>query len=205
MATTSQCGQQFGRGHEVAVTDNQAQCTSVDAPHRLDRGFWRWLRIRRVGASKRALMSLRRQAASLAVMHAIEVLQPLIILPYAGRVLGPLYFGQYAYVTSIGQLAATIVEYGFHWTGQRAAASARQDPGVIASLLADVVATKTVLCLLLTSVGLLAADNFLPVSRSMFLCAMLTSVGNFVPAWLFIALERAWQAALAVVIAGSWL
>ncbi len=149
-------------------------------------------------------MSLRKQAASLAIMHAADVLQPLLVLPYAGRVLGPLYFGQYAYVLSVGWIAATIVEYGFHWTAQRAAASARHEPAVIASLFAEVAATKAILCFVVTLAGVAAADGLLAVSKPMFLCAMLTSVGGILfPAWLFIALERAWQAAVAVVVGRS--
>jgi O-antigen/teichoic acid export membrane protein len=149
-------------------------------------------------------MSLRKQAASLVVMHAADVLQPLVVLPYAGRVLEPIHFGQYAYALSVGQFAATVVEYGFHWTAQRAAASARHQPAVIARLFAEVSATKAILCLVVTAVGLAAADRLLAISAPVFLCAMLTSVGGILfPAWLFIALERAWQAAIAVVVARS--
>jgi O-antigen/teichoic acid export membrane protein len=149
-------------------------------------------------------MSLRKQAASLVVMHAADVLQPLVVLPYAGRILEPIHFGQYAYALSVGQFAATVVEYGFHWTAQRAAASARQQPPVIARLFAEVSATKAILCLVVTLVGLAATDCLLAISAPMFLCAMLTSVGGILfPAWLFIALERAWQAAIAVVVARS--
>src|SRR5215469_13591508 len=102
-------------------------------------------------------MSLKKQATSLAIMHAAEVLQPLLILPYGGRILGALHFGEFAYVVAIGQIASTIVEYGFHWTAQRAAASARQEPNALASLLAEVVATKAMLCLLVTLTGLVFA------------------------------------------------
>src|ERR1700738_2229344 len=147
-------------------------------------------------------MSLRKQAASLAVMHAAEVIQPLLILPYTSRVLGPHHFGQYAYAISIGQIAATIVEYGFHWTAQRAAASARREPAAIASLFADVVAAKAMLFFVVTLAGLAIADGLLAITKPMFLCAMLTAAGGILfPAWLFIALEHAWQAAVAVVIA----
>src|ERR1700730_15477846 len=149
-------------------------------------------------------MRLRNQATSLVIMHAADVLQPLLILPYAGRVLEPLHFGQYAYAMSLGTIAATVVEYGFHWTAQRAAASARHEPAVIASLFAAVVATKTLLFFVVTLVGLATANSLFPVSKPMFLCAMLMSAGGILfPAWLFIALERAWQAAVAVVIARS--
>jgi O-antigen/teichoic acid export membrane protein len=147
-------------------------------------------------------MSLRKQATSLAIMHAADVLQPLLILPYAGRVLGALDFGKYAYAVSIGQLAATVVDYGFHWTGQRAAASSQGEPAVIASLFAEVFATKVMLFVVVTLIGLVAADSVLALSKPMFLCAMLTCAGGILfPAWLFIALERAWQAAVAVVVA----
>jgi O-antigen/teichoic acid export membrane protein len=148
-------------------------------------------------------MSLRKQATSLVVIHVADVLQPLVILPYAGRVLGPVYFGQYAYALSIAQLATTVSDYGFHWTAQRAAASAREDPATIASIFAEVFATKAILCLAVTLAGLAGADA-LAVSKPIFLCAMLTSVGNILfPAWLFVGLERAWQGAIAVVVARS--
>src|SRR5260370_29997153 len=135
-------------------------------------------------------------------MHAADILQPLLILPYAARVLEPVHFGQYAYAMSIGQIASTVVEYGFHWTGQREAAAARREPAMIASIFADVLVTKAILCLVVTFVGLAVADSLLALSKPMFLCVMLTSAGGILfPAWLFIALERAWQAALAVVVA----
>ncbi|OAP40026.1 hypothetical protein AU381_10840 [Sinorhizobium glycinis] len=147
-------------------------------------------------------MNLRKQAASLAIMHACDVLQPLILLPYAGRVLGPLSFGQYAYAIAIGQLAASVVAYGFHWTAQRKVASIRHDPAAIASVLAQVTATKTMLFAAACLVGLVLAGNVLALSRPIFLCAMLSAAGGiFFPSWLFIGLERAWQAAVAVVVA----
>ena len=147
-------------------------------------------------------MSLRRQAVSLTIMHAADVLQPLLILPYAARVLGAHEFGVFAYTMAIGQFATTVVEYGFHWTAQRAAGAARNEPQVIATLFANVLLTKTALFLLMTTIGLATANSVLAISRPMFLCAMLTAFGGIVfPAWLLIGLERAWQAALAAVTA----
>src|SRR5262249_39633251 len=78
------------------------------------------------------------------------------------------------------------------------------EPEVLASLLAEVVTTKAMLCCVVTLVGLAAADSVLSISKSMFLCAMLGAAGGILfPAWLFIGLERAWQATVAVVIARS--
>lgn len=147
-------------------------------------------------------MSLHKQATSLAIMHAADVLQPLIILPYAGRVLGAHHFGQFAYAMAIGQIAATFVEYGFHWTAQREAASARREPAVLSSLFAEVVVTKAVLFFVVTAIGFVVAEGFLAISKILFLYTMLSAAGGILfPVWLFIALERAWQAAIAVVLA----
>lgn len=149
-------------------------------------------------------MSLRKQATSLAIMHAFEVLQPLLVLPYAARVLGPQEFGKFSYAVAIGQFAVTFVSYGFHWTAQRTASSERQEPATIASLFADVVAAQAILLLAVTVVGLAIANGALAISRPLFLCVMLNSVGGVLfPAWLFIGLERAWQAAIAVAVARS--
>lgn len=146
-------------------------------------------------------MSLHKQATSLAIMHAADVLQPLIILPFAGRILGAHNFGLFAYAVAIGQITATLVEYGFHWTAQREAASARREPAVLSLLFADVVATKTLLFLLVTAIGLAVAENFLSISKTLFLYTMLPAAGGILfPVWLFIALERAWQATVAVVL-----
>src|SRR4051795_3555126 len=120
-------------------------------------------------------MSLHKQAASLALMHAADVVQPLVLLPYAGRILGAQSFGEYAYALSIGQFASTITEYGFHWTAQRTAASSRHSPTALASLFGEVFITKFTLCIAVTLVGLIAADGVLPIGRSMFLCTMIGS------------------------------
>ena len=147
-------------------------------------------------------MSLRNQATSLALMHAVEVVQPLLILPYAAKVFGPSAYGEYAYVMSIGQLSTTLVGYGFYWTAQRAAAVARQDANAIASVVAQVTTAKAVLCIAVTCVGLVISEPFLSIHRGLFLCVMLNGLGEILfPAWLFIGLECAWRAAVASIIA----
>ncbi|MGH6678038.1 MAG: oligosaccharide flippase family protein, partial [Bradyrhizobium sp.] len=149
-------------------------------------------------------MSLHKQAASLAIMHAADILQPLLVLPYAGLVLGPEQFGQFAYAMSLGQIAATLVEYGFHWTAQRTAAAARARPAALSVLLAEVTATKALLCVLVVAFGLFTAGA-LYLSKTMVLCAMLTAMGNVLfPAWLFIGTEQAWQATIGVVSARAF-
>jgi len=147
-------------------------------------------------------MTLHKQAASLMILHAADVLQPLLILPYAGRVLGPSAFGQYAYTLALVQLANVVVDYGFYMTARRAAASVRDNPAAIRSLLAEVVAAKGVLCVAVA----LGASVIMGISEaigpSVFLCILLATLGaTFFPSWLFMALERPWQSAICVVTA----
>lgn len=147
-------------------------------------------------------MSLGKQATSLAIIHATDVLQPLIVLPYAAAVLGPVHFGQYAYAMSIGQLATTVTDYGFHWTAQRAVATMRDDKDAVAALYAEVTLTKIALFVIVTSLCLAAQGGLLSLSFPLLLCTLLTPLGNILfPAWLMIGLECAWRAAIAWVAA----
>ncbi|MGH7092277.1 MAG: oligosaccharide flippase family protein [Stellaceae bacterium] len=145
-------------------------------------------------------MKLSNQAISVGVMHAATALQPLIILPYAGHILGPHYFGVYAYAMTIEQFIVSIVGYGFHWTAQRAAASARNEPAVLSALLAEVSAAGCLLLVLVSVAGLAVAGPVLPITKSLYMCLLLGGVGAIAfPAWLFIGIERPWQATIPVV------
>jgi O-antigen/teichoic acid export membrane protein len=147
-------------------------------------------------------MSLGKQATSLAIMHAADVLQPLIVLPYAAAVLGPEHFGQYAYAMSIGQLAATVTDYGFHWTAQRAAATMRDDDAAIANLYARVTLTKICLFTAVVLLCVAATGHVLSLSLPLLACTLLAPLGGILfPAWLMIGLECAWRAAIASVAA----
>jgi PST family polysaccharide transporter len=147
-------------------------------------------------------MSLRNQAVSLTIMHAANVIQPIVVLPFAAWAFGPLHVGKYAYALAIGQLAATIVNYGFHWTAQREVASVRHEPSEIAFVVAKVAVTKSLLLVAVSMIALMLAGSVLAMSKLMLLCVMLPALGGIIfPMYLFLGLERAWQAAIAMVVA----
>lgn len=149
-------------------------------------------------------MALHKQALSLAVLQAAEILQPLLILPYAGRVFGVHAFGEYAYALVLTQYGALFVDYGFYFTSRRAAAAARHDPAAIRRLLAEIVTAKGVLCLGLAAIGLAAMGLIPSVSLPMLACVMIAAVGGALSStWLFIALEQPWKAAVCIVAARS--
>ena len=141
-------------------------------------------------------MSLHRQALALTVMHMVDVLQPLLVVPYAARILGPEQFGRFVYALSVGAIAATLVDYGFHWTGQREAATARGNERALSGILANITCAKAALLLLVLIVGLLSS-RAIGLDRPLFLAALTTAAGNVLfPAWLFIGTEQCWRAAL---------
>jgi O-antigen/teichoic acid export membrane protein len=147
-------------------------------------------------------MTLHRQAVSLAILQAAEILQPLLILPYAGRVFGAAAFGEYAYALILTQYGSLFVDYGFYFTSRRAAAAARHDPIAVKRLLAEVVTAKAVLCIGLALAGLAALSLVPSISLPMLLCVVIAAFGGTLsPTWLFIAIEQPWQAAVCVVTA----
>ncbi len=146
-------------------------------------------------------MSLHRQAFALTIMHVVDVLQPLLVIPYAARVLGPEQFGRFVYALSVGAVAATLVDYGFHWTGQRESATARGDESALSQILANITCAKGALLLVVLVIGL-SCSHLLGLDRSLFLAALVTAAGNVLfPAWLFIGTEQCWRAALPATVA----
>jgi O-antigen/teichoic acid export membrane protein len=149
-------------------------------------------------------MTLHKQAASLMVLHAADVLQPLIILPFAGNILGASGFGQYAYALALTQLASVTVDYGFYFTARRNAASVRNDPRAVQILFAEVIAAKAILflgvCLVTLAMMVVSDAITIPVSA----CIIVAALGSMVlPYWLFSALEKPWQSAICTVASRS--
>lgn len=147
-------------------------------------------------------MTLHKQAASLTLMYAVEVLQPLLILPYAGRVLGPVAFGQYVYTLAVTQLGCMVVDYGFSFSARRAAAAARHDTAAVRAILAQVIAARAILCTLVAVFGLTLVGMSETLNLPMFWCLVFAMLGQMLfPSWLFMALERHWQAAVSAIAA----
>ncbi|WP_268995502.1 lipopolysaccharide biosynthesis protein [Microvirga roseola] len=146
-------------------------------------------------------MTLSRNAAALAIMHGTGALQPLLLIPYGARVLGPTAYGQYVYIIAMAYLANTLVDYGFSWTAQRSAAAARHDPAALARLLAEITAAKGLLCVAVAAIGLITY-GVLSIPLPLLLYALTVPLGGTLFAgWLFIAIERPWRAAVPLLIA----
>jgi O-antigen/teichoic acid export membrane protein len=145
-----------------------------------------------------------RAALELGIMQAATVLQPLLVLPHLASVLGPHAFGQYLFLLSVATIAATVNDYGFSWTAQRAAAHSRDNPAALARLLAEVLTVKVVLFCGIAALGIALLPFQLPQAPSpvQLLTMLLLPAGSALfPIWYFIGIQRTDIAAVAVTLA----
>ncbi len=87
---------------------------------------------------------------NITALYAVQMtnyLLPLVTVPYLARVLGPEVWGLVAFVQSLGQYLALIVEYGFNLSATREVARFRDSLERRAELLASVTGAKVVLSL----------------------------------------------------------
>jgi PST family polysaccharide transporter len=97
---------------------------------------------------------LARDIYWLYVIHVLNYLFPLLLIPYLARVLGPAGWGTLAFALSFGYLITWFVEYGFGISAQREAARLCDDDNKLAELLSDVIAAKLILAVLVTGIAL---------------------------------------------------
>ena len=108
--------------------------------------------------------SVARNAASLYVVHFVNYLVPLIMVPYLARVLGPRAWGLVAFAQAFGQYLILIVEYGFNLSATREVARCRDALERRADLFAGVLGAKAVLAFLVLVVAFVVA-HWVPIFR----------------------------------------
>ena len=100
---------------------------------------------------------LARDIYWLYVIHILNYIFPLLLIPYLTRVLGPAGWGTLAFALSFGYLITWFVEYGFGISAQREAARFRDDDNKLSELLSNVLAAKLILAVLVASIALLVS------------------------------------------------
>lgn len=91
------------------------------------------------------------------VVHILNYIFPLLLIPYLVRVLEPTGWGTLAFALSFGNIITWCVEYGFGISAQREAARFCDDAHKLAELLSDVLAAKLILAVLVASIALLVS------------------------------------------------
>lgn len=157
---------------------------------------------------KRRLSETQRKLAhnftSLAFLKAVNVLVPLIVLPYSIKVMGLELYGTIVFATSIINYFVPLVDYSFGLTGTREIAKnrhIRKQLSLISSKVYAVKFTLSILAFLMLSILILCIPS-LRVNWLLYLTIFPMVVGNALfPDWFFQGIEDMGYISVANVLA----
>jgi PST family polysaccharide transporter len=130
---------------------------------------------------------------SLSILNGLNVVLPLVTLPYILRVVGAANYGVYSYVYVLIQYIVLLNTYGFNYSATKQIAENRDDQTKINSIYNSVIACRLILFLGVTFL-FIAMFPFLFETRDekiMFLMGLGVVLGDtFNPIWFFQGMEK---------------
>ena len=118
---------------------------------------------------------------------------PLITFPYLARVLGPSGWGVVVFAQAIGDVIASVVEYGFDISAARDTSRHRNDPKHLSALISGVLGAKFLLAILCIAAAIFSRrfTHHIAPSLALFWAATIWGVCQGVNMlWYFQGLER---------------
>lgn len=136
---------------------------------------------------------LRRNVLSLYALYFANYASSLLTLPYLARTLRPSAFGLLAASQAYAWCIQMIVEYGFNFSGTKAAQVRRKDKEALGQLIGDIHGAKVLLfvaCCCLT----LGTARFIPAFRTvpqlLFFSLLFGLAQGFTPVWIYQGIDR---------------
>lgn len=129
---------------------------------------------------------------SLSVLNVLNMLLPLITIPYLYRVVGVDRYGAYSFVYAIVMYLILFSSYGFNFSATRQIARHRDDPEAVNRIYNSVLQCRLALALFASFLVWLALALFAERETSLMLFYGLGIVlGDvFIPVWLFQGMEK---------------
>ena len=130
---------------------------------------------------------------SLSVLNALNVLLPLITLPYILHVVGKANYGVYSYVYAVLQYVILFSTYGFNFSATKQISQCRDDKDAVSRIYNAVIACKGIIAVVLSLLLLLFSRIVFKddLGVLMFLYGLGMVVGDiFTPIWLFQGMEK---------------
>lgn len=130
---------------------------------------------------------------SLSILNGLNVLLPFVTLPYILKTIGTEHYGAYSYIYGILQYVIMLSTYGFNFSATKRISQCRDDKQKISNLFNSVIASKSIIALVLVVSLLLLShwvfkDNF---GTLMFVYGLGMVIGDiFTPIWLFQGMEK---------------
>ena len=129
----------------------------------------------------------------LSLLNGLNIVLPLLVIPYLTNVIGASHYGVYAYILVLVQNINVITQFGFQFTATKKIAQNRDDKEFVEQYSSNVLCARVMIATLCVA-GLFAAARWtLDTEDRMFM--FLTSLGIiygdvFIPTWLFQGMER---------------
>ena len=130
---------------------------------------------------------------SLSILNALNVLLPLITLPYILHVVGKANYGAYSYVYAVLQYVILFSTYGFNFSATKQISQCRDDKDAVSRIYNAVIACKGIIAVVLSLLLLLFSRIVFKddLGVLMFLYGLGMVLGDiFTPVWLFQGMEK---------------
>ncbi len=171
---------------------------------KISRVFRSWILNKRLLITKFLRSELGSDISWLYLIHFLNYLVPLLLIPFLARVLGASGWGSLAFALAFTSFVYLITECGFYVSAQREAARFQHDIHALNRLFNDVLSAKLVVALLVVTVSLIAS-RFVPILHQdlrLFLGVLfLGIIQAFNLTWYFRGIQRIKLAAGMEVVA----
>ena len=130
---------------------------------------------------------------SLSILNALNVLLPLVTLPYILHTVGKANYGAYSYVYAVLQYVILFSTYGFNFSATKQISQCREDKETVSRIYNAVIACKSIIAVVLSMLLLLFSRIVFKDETGilMFLYGLGMVVGDiFTPVWLFQGMEK---------------
>lgn len=130
---------------------------------------------------------------SLSILQLLNLLLPLITLPYLVKVIGAEKFGVIAFASSMIVYFQAITDYGFSLSGTRQISHNREVNSELSKIFSRIISIKMLLMIVSFIIFLIIISFFdkFKNDKEVFLLSFITLVGNvFFPEWFFQGIEK---------------
>ena len=129
----------------------------------------------------------------LSILNGLNIVLPLLVIPYLTNVIGVAHYGVYAYILVLVQNINVVTQYGFQFSATKKISQNRDDHSFLEQYCSNILCARFLVATLCIALVLALSHWALDTNDRFFM--FLTAIGMiygdvFIPTWLFQGLER---------------
>ena len=129
----------------------------------------------------------------LSILNGLNIVLPLLVIPYLTNVIGVAHYGVYAYILVLVQNINVVTQYGVQFSATKKISQNRDDHSFLEQYCSNILCARFLVATLCIALVLALSHWALDTSDRFFM--FLTAIGMiygdvFIPTWLFQGLER---------------